>query len=337
MNESTDSIKSHQSCIEDMKLAYDKFVTLVREGKLEFDHKRLSPRTTSPTAQINSGEGVDEQSEKQKKYSKLEKFEKENSMSKADTDSEAAAEDATSSQNTTILSFTQDQTGDVSDSAADVSDHNESCWSQSTIVSHKDENNLSLNTTLQDNASLNTTLQEESFSQRSAAASQNGSLSQMSDASDSSRRVSLREVRRRLRDKMTSSPTNGVLVRAERQEEEKPVKRKRGRPPKSQTKTADNVDDKEKQVIDCDKQSTDVTASPKRKLRTRKTLRSAAEESKTESQTDKQSDCGDGTKDNPLTLFSDEECAIKIQPGTYFINFDFETNCVPSQSIKIFE
>ena len=54
-----------------MKLAYDKFVTLVREGKVEFDHKRLSPRTTSPTAQSNSDEGVDEQSEKQKKDSKL--------------------------------------------------------------------------------------------------------------------------------------------------------------------------------------------------------------------------------------------------------------------------
>ena len=312
MNESTDSSKSHQSCIEEMKLAYDKFVTLVRQGKVEFDHKRLSPRTTSPTAQSNSDERVDEQSKMQKKDSKLEKLEKENSMSKADSET---AEDTMSSQNTTILSFTQDQTADVSDSAADVSDHNESCWSQSTIVSHKDESNPSANTTLQDNASLNTTLQEESFSQRSAVTSQNESLSQMSDASDSSRRVSLREVRRRLRDKMTSSPTNGVSVTAESQEEEKPVKKKRGRPPKSKTKTADNVDDKEKQVIDCDKQSTDVTASPKRKLRTRKTLRSAAEESKTESQTDKQSDCGDGTKDNPLTLFSDEECSIKIQPG----------------------
>ena len=236
-------------------------------------------------------------------------------MSKADSET---AEDTMSSQNTTILSFTQDQTADVSDSAADVSDHNESCWSQSTIVSHKDENNLSLNTTLQDNASLNTTLQEESFSQRSTAASQNESLPQMSDASDCSRRVSLREVRRRLRDKMTSSPTNGVSVVAESHKEAKPVKKKRGRPPKSKTKTADNVDDKEKQVIDCDKQSTDVTTSPKRKLRTRKTLKPATEESKTESQTDKQSDCGDGTKDNPLTLFSDEECSIKIQPGMYY-------------------
>ena len=317
LNESTDSSKSHQSCIEDMKLAYDKFVTLVREGKVEFDHKRLSPRTTSPTAQSNSDEEVEKKSGKLKNSSKLEKLEKEKSMSKADTDIETAAKEAMSSQNTTILSFTQDQTADVSDSAADVSDHNESCWSQSTIVSNKDENNPSANTTLQDNASLNATLQEESFSQRSVAASQNESLSQMSDASDSSRRVSLREVRRRLRDKMTSSPTNGVLVTAESHEEEKPVKKKRGRPPKSKTKTADNVNDKEKQVIDCDKQSTDVTASPKRKLRTRKTLRSAAEESKTESQSDKQSDCGDGTKDNPLTLFSDEECSIKIQPGMY--------------------
>ena len=303
-----------------MKLAYDKFVTLVREGKVEFDHKRLSPRTTSTTAQSNSDEWVNGKSKKQKKKSRHEELEKENSTSKADTDSETAAEEATSSQNTTILSFTQEQTADVSDSAADVSDHNESCWSQSTIVSHKDENNLSLNTTLQDNASLNTTLQEESFSQRSVAASQNESLSQMSDASDSSRRVSLREVRRRLRDKMTSSPTNGVSVTAESQEVEKPVKKKRGRPPKSKTKPADDVDDKEKQLKDCDKLSAEVTASPKRKLRTRQTVKSADIEAKPESLSDKQSDCGDGTKDNPLTLFSDEECSIKIQPGMYFLS-----------------
>ena len=312
-----------------MKLAYDKFVTLVREGKVEFDHKRLSPRTTSPTAQSNSDAGVDGKSKKQKKDSKIEKLEKENSMSKADADIETAAEEAMSSQNTTILSFTQDQTADVSDSAADVSDHNESCWSQSTIVSHKDENNPSSNTTLQDNASLNTTLQEESFSQRSAVALQNESLSQMSDASDSSRRVSLREVRRRLNQKMTSSPTNGVLVTAESQEEEKPVKKKRGRPPKSKTKTADNVEDKEKQIKDCEKLSSEVTVSPKRKLRTRRTVKPDDIKAKPESQSDKQSDCGDGTKDNPLTLFSDEECSFKIQPGMYFINLDFEKDSIP--------
>ena len=105
---------------------------------------------------------------------------------------------------------------------------------------------------------------------------------------------------------------------AESKEEEKPVKKRRGRPPKSKTKTADNVEDKEKQIEDCEKLSSEVTASPKRKLRTRRTVKSADIEAKPESQSDKQSDCGDGTKDNPLTLFSDEECTIKIQPGTYY-------------------